>query len=340
MTQHSGGPQMPQHGQVPSYSTESGYPAGSRGGAGPAGPGGMPTGSSGIPPSGPGWAPHGSEMPPGPPPQGQEPGKPRKRSWFARHKFLTVLLGVGVFIVLVVAINSQSSDGEDTAGAGQEPAQAQDAANAEQAGDGQGAEEQSGTDAEPADTSAEEAPAVDEAILAARENSAAQETTLGAGTFTVGEDVPPGRYVIAPQGEQSGNLTATDADGALDINEVLGDAMGMGVPSVTDTLAEGTQIEISGLSAVTFTPAETEASNTLTTGDWVAGLDIEPGDYVVTPAKGQSGNFIIYDEFGLPKTNEILGDAGGLGVPDVTVSLSAGDRIEISGLGEVTFADE
>ena len=111
------------------------------------------------------------------------------------------------------------------------------------------------------------------------------------------------------------------------------------MPSVTSTLVDGEEISISGLSEVTFTPAETELRTTLGAGEWVVGLDIAAGSYVATPADGQSGNFVIYDEFGWPDTNEILGDADGFGVPEVTVSLADGDQIEISGLSEVSFAE-
>lgn len=287
---------------TPSYSTPSGQP---------------PVGAAqtgGVPPQGP--------VPP--------PPEPKKRSWFARHKILTALLAV-VLLVIAVRVFSGGSD----------PApDADPAASQEEAGGAEGAEEQDASEADEAEPveATEDAPA--EEAPAGRDNSTAEQTTLGAGTFTVGEDVPPGRYVIEPGAGQSGNLSASSEEDPLAINEILGGEAGFGVPSVTSTLTEGEQLEISGLSEVTFTPAETELRSTLTAGDWVVGLDIAAGDYVATPADGETGNFVVYDDWGLPATNEILGADDGFSVPEVTVSLADGDEIDISGLSEVTFTSK
>jgi hypothetical protein len=170
-----------------------------------------------------------------------------------------------------------------------------------------------------------------------RDNSSARLTKLGAGTYTVGADVPPGRYVITAAKGESGNLSATTDDDPLAINEILGDAGGLGVPSVTTSLVKKEVIKIEGLSHVTFRPASTRLRKALSTGDWEVGLDIAPGRYVATPKKGQSGNFTVYDTDGLPATNEVLGKAGGLGVPNVTLALTDKEEINISGISIVTF---
>ncbi|HLS62698.1 MAG TPA: hypothetical protein VK060_04940, partial [Ruania sp.] len=293
-----------------------------------------------------------SEQPPvgaaqtgGVPPQGPvpPPPEPKKRSWFARHKILTALLAV---VVLVIAVQVFSG-GSDPATDGDPAASQEEAGEAEGADAADTADEQDAAQADEAGTdeagpveATEDAEEVDEAEPAGRDNSTAEQTTLGAGTFTVGEDVPPGRYVIEPGAGQSGNLSASSEEDPLAINEILGGEVGFGVPSVTSTLIEGEQLEISGLSEVTFTPAETELRSTLTAGDWVVGLDIAAGDYVATPADGETGNFVVYDDWGLPATNEILGEDDGFSVPEVTVSLADGDEIEISGLSEVTFTSK
>ena len=170
-----------------------------------------------------------------------------------------------------------------------------------------------------------------------RTNSGAKLTVLGSGTFTVGQDLPPGRYVITPKTGESGNLSATTTDDPVAINAILGDADGLGVPTYTATMTKGEVVKISGMSRVRFTPAVTKLHTSLSAGDWEVDLDVAAGRYVVTPAHGESGNFTVYDADGLPVTNEILGQASGLGVPDVTVSLSSGNRIEISGLTDVVF---
>ena len=173
-----------------------------------------------------------------------------------------------------------------------------------------------------------------------RDNSGAATVTLGAGTFTVGTDVQPGRYVITPGDGQVGNISITSDKDLMLVNDILGisDLLQMGVPSVTTDLTAGDEITISNMSDVVFTPAETKLSNTLSAGNWVVGLDIAPGRYVATPGEGQTGNLLISDSTGWPKTNEILGDNNFGGVPSVTVTLNEGDTIKIMGLPNVSFA--
>jgi hypothetical protein len=171
-----------------------------------------------------------------------------------------------------------------------------------------------------------------------RDNAGARLTTLGSGTFTVGTDIPPGRYVITAAAGETGNISASTDDDPVAIDEVLGTADGLGVASVTTDLVKNEIVKIADLAHVTFTPATTELRTTLSAGEWEVGLDIAPGRYVVTPGSGQSGNFVVYDTTGFPDTDEVLGTADGLGVPTVTVTLKSGDTIDISGLSIVTFA--
>ncbi|MGC8512347.1 MAG: hypothetical protein ACP5P1_04810, partial [Acidimicrobiales bacterium] len=145
--------------------------------------------------------------------------------------------------------------------------------------------------------------------------------TLGAGSFTSPGDVAPGLYNVTPGAGQSGNFIVSGTDS---YNEVLGNAGGLGVPSVRAQISSGDTIEIDSLSAVTFTPVTTpyvtsHSLITLGAGTWVVGQDLGAGRYVATPGAGQSGNFIVS---GNDDYNEVLGNADGLGVPSVTVSLS------------------
>jgi hypothetical protein len=195
-------------------------------------------------------------------------------------------------------------------------------------------DEEQGTDEDATDgeqAEEEEEPADEPAT---RDNSSAQETTLNAGNFIVGEDIPAGRYVIT--GDGMGNLFVYDENGLPEVNEILDNSAEMGVTSVTTNLEDGQEIEISGLNAVKFTPAETKQSNTLSAGSWEVGLDIEAGRYDVTTPSGM-GNFFIYNDMGLPSTNEILDASGELGVKQITVTLEEGQEIKISGLNEVNF---
>ena len=162
--------------------------------------------------------------------------------------------------------------------------------------------------------------------------------TLGAGTFTGGRDVAVGLYDVSTGAGQSGNFIVSGTDS---YNEILGSNGGLGgVPTVRATISNGDQIQISGLSAVTFTPVSTpystaHATTTLYAGTWAVGQDIGAGRYVATPGSGQSGNFIVS---GPDTYNEILGgDSSSGGVPSVTVSLSQGDVIAVSGLSQVVM---
>jgi hypothetical protein len=156
-------------------------------------------------------------------------------------------------------------------------------------------------------------------------------TTLGAGTFSGGKDVPVGLYNVTAPG-QSGNFIVTGTD---TYNEIFG----QGVTKIRVQISDGDKIELSGLSSVTFTPVSTPfvTSHTLVTlyaGTFIVGQDIGAGRYVATTTPGSSGNFIVS---GADSVNEILGQNDIGGVPSVTTDLTDGDVITISGLGQVTM---
>ena len=156
-------------------------------------------------------------------------------------------------------------------------------------------------------------------------------TTLGAGTFSGGKDVPVGLYNVTAPG-QSGNFIVTGTD---TYNEIFG----QGVTKIRVQISDGDQIQLSGLSSVTFTPVSTpfvttHTPATLYAGTFIVGQDIGAGRYVATTTPGSSGNFIVS---GANSVNEILGQNGAGGVPNVTTDLSDGDVITISGLGQVTM---
>lgn len=74
---------------------------------------------------------------------------------------------------------------------------------------------------------------------------------LYAGTWTVGQDIGAGRYVVTPGAGQSGNFIVI----AESVDEILGTADGLGVPNITVNLQDGDIIQISSLSQVIMTPA-------------------------------------------------------------------------------------
>lgn len=162
--------------------------------------------------------------------------------------------------------------------------------------------------------------------------------TLEAGTFTGGQDVAVGLYDVTGGAGESGNFMVSGTDS---YNEILGSDTADGdVPQIRVHISGGDQIQISGLSQVTFTPVTTPfvtsySAVNLYAGTFTVGQDIAPGRYVVTPGSGESGNFIVS---GNDDYNEILGDDTSMGdVPTVTVNLTDGDTIDISSLSQVTM---
>jgi hypothetical protein len=162
--------------------------------------------------------------------------------------------------------------------------------------------------------------------------------TLGAGTFTVGSDIQPGLYNVTAAAGQSGNFIVSGTDM---YDEILGgDPTDGDVPEIRAQLSTGDSVQLSSLSAVTFTPVTTPYVTTVQTvdlyaGTWVVGKDIAPGTYVATPAPGESGNFIVS---GNDDVDEILGGSVADGaVPNVTTQLSKGDIIDVSSLSQVVM---
>jgi hypothetical protein len=75
--------------------------------------------------------------------------------------------------------------------------------------------------------------------------------TLYAGTWTVGQDLGPGRYVATAGDGQSGSFMIADEG----VNETLGGNSSGGASSVAFDVQNGDVIQISGLEQVTLTPS-------------------------------------------------------------------------------------
>jgi len=152
-------------------------------------------------------------------------------------------------------------------------------------------------------------------------------TTLAPGDWTVGVDLPAGRYVFTGTGI---GIIRVSRGSINPVSENFGGIMG--VSSVTTDLFDGDEIEISGIRNATFTPViDRELSNQLSAGDWTVGLDIEPGRYNVTAPDG-SGNFSVR-RGNETITNEILNQTQHI----IRVQLEDGDTIWIGGLNTVDF---
>ena len=178
--------------------------------------------------------------------------------------------------------------------------------------------------------------------ILSRDNSLAEETNLTTGAFIVGQDIPAGRYVFT--GDGIGTLSISDGEIVV-INETIDSTTNEGVPTVTTDLYDGQKIEVLGGNNLNITPAQTLVRTSLSTGNWVVGLDIQPGNYICEPVmdntegslKGR-GTLIIYDgEMAL--INEILDSTGEEGVKDLKVELKTGQTISICNLPQVKFTE-
>ncbi len=92
------------------------------------------------------------------------------------------------------------------------------------------------------------------------------------------------------------------------------------------------------MKSATAAPAGRQVKGTMVTlgaGSFAGGKDVAVGLYDVTPGAGESGNF---STTGPDTYDEILGDDSSVGgVPSVTVNLSKGDVIAISGMSQVVM---
>ena len=183
---------------------------------------------------------------------------------------------------------------------------------------------------------------IDEYLKIREENFKNNEKVeLFTGEWIVGEDINPGRYVVSVE-SGSGNFFVYDENDSPIVNEILGtnEIGGFDIETVTIDLNEGDKIEISGLNEVMFTPYETKfLEDEITTGMWVVGADIKPGKYIATAPEGESGNLMVFDENGLPVTNEIIGvnDSFNMGVEKVQLKLQENQVIIISGLSKINI---
>lgn len=157
---------------------------------------------------------------------------------------------------------------------------------------------------------------------------------LSAGEHFVGKHISEGVYDVTFSG--SGNFVIYASNGELLVNEIGGGSYG--ISKYRAILTTDSKIKLSGVRA-TFKPIKREAfsysSFNAYSGYWIVGQDVTKGRYTAKVSGNNSGNFIIYSERGLLKTNEVLG--GPYGVSEVVINLDDGDIINIGGLRKVSF---
>lgn len=161
------------------------------------------------------------------------------------------------------------------------------------------------------------------------------ETDLGVGTFQGGKDIQIGLYDVTSI-NSTGIFTVIAGGGALRSNEVLGNSQNLGVSKVRVNIQNGDVITLSEIDEVHFQPVITPIVTTVHTvtiysGSWVVGEDIAAGRYIATTSG--SGNFVVNTNQGISDINEILG--GNSGVKNITVDLTDGEIIDISGIKQV-----
>lgn len=230
-----------------------------------------------------------------------------QRNFFGRHKVLT---GIVVVIVIVVMSNTNKKDATSTVAS-------------------------SNTASTTTST-----PATKTTPVVPKRQVTGTATDLGTGTFKGGTDIKAGLYEVTPvQGQ--GNFTVTSKNGALNVNEVLGQASGMGVTQVRTKISNDDKIQLQGINKVHFQPVATpfvttEQVEVLHSGEWIVGQDIVAGRYKAVATSG-SGNFVVFTD-GMPGTNEILGgDSASGGVKQVSVDLTNGDVINIASINKATL---
>lgn len=171
-----------------------------------------------------------------------------------------------------------------------------------------------------------------------RDNSRAVKTTLGEGIWTVGRDIPRGRYIISAL-RGTGNISSVKANGTRGVNEIFTAALrtSLRVHTVTTDLEEGEVITIEQLGTVSFLPAPASMTTALSSGTWITGFDVPAGSYVVTNAnQGEQGTISIVVDGKVVK-NEILGTVGGVGRDSLPLEISEGQTVTIHGLNNVVF---
>ncbi|WP_416148279.1 hypothetical protein ACM26V_18930 [Salipaludibacillus sp. HK11] len=165
--------------------------------------------------------------------------------------------------------------------------------------------------------------------------------SLDEGSYVVGEDFPADRYKITSS--SSGNLFVENNSAGGSVSEILEDeGLNLGVPSVTVNLYDGAEVEITGFEQGIFTPVENRTvSDTLTTGAWEVGTDINEGNYEVIASGTRSGKVMIYEKDNkLPLYDELIDPDGEFGPETLTVDLKDGQILRVNVTQELTFQEK
>jgi len=179
---------------------------------------------------------------------------------------------------------------------------------------------------------------------------------LASGTFVVGQDIPAGRYTATAVPRPDGSRTLSNFTlhthprddrglrGNMYSNEILnsrygqpgalGDIDWFGSPSVTLTLTAGNELNINPTAGgyIRFAPAVTPPAGTLTTGVWVVGEHIAPGQYSVAVTRAADrGSVIVRNTDWRSVASVTVGEHTG------SVTLQSGQLVHIVSATSVNF---
>ena len=164
-----------------------------------------------------------------------------------------------------------------------------------------------------------------------------QEVSLTSGTFKVGKELVPGRYI----------LTASKGMGSIFIykenvpyiHEILthphNSDSTIGVTKIEATLEENDLIQISDLDQVIFSPVRPFLKTVLVSGYHVVGQDIPPGEYGVIVFKG-SGSLMIYDTAYNMRYNKYITSQDSFNPENsLRITLSEGEIVKIAHIDQL-----
>ncbi len=148
----------------------------------------------------------------------------------------------------------------------------------------------------------------------------------------VGDGLPEGRYVI--ESKEGGRISIERDDqipfAVLEAfaDETLEYDIGMGIPSLTYSLKNGTHFELQDTADVTFSPVtERSTSNVLTPGSYEVGTDIAPGTYQVT-SEDRLGKVAVYEALDkMPVYIESLHPDGEIAQESYELTLEEGQTV-------------
>lgn len=174
-------------------------------------------------------------------------------------------------------------------------------------------------------------PTPDDINFPPRTNIDLETINLSAGRYSVGKDetIKPGRYQISGSG--SGNVNIYKYS-VIYISEILG-WPAFGVDSISVDLREYYEVEVSELDQITLKPLKTIETNTVSSGDWVVGLDIKAGRFTALVDESESGRISIYDTSGYIRFSENLG--GALTANEISIDLKIGEILIVSNINNL-----